>query len=248
MNEIVSSQALLFITSIEIGIILGMVFDIIRVTRKIVKIPDVLVQIEDLLYWIICGLVGFYILYITNYAEIRPFVFVGMVLGAIFYFATFSIVFMKAATAVINYVKALLKRLWQLFLIPVRWCIKTIKRPIRYMDKQIAIKKEKQYIWVHKRRRIKYQQAADAQTQKLVDAKFKKINLEEKQKQREADRLKKEANKQVALHQKEVTKQEKLHQKEVSKQVKVHEKEMNKQEKALKKVTESKNNDQKIAK
>ncbi|WP_054739030.1 spore cortex biosynthesis protein YabQ [Cellulosilyticum ruminicola] len=71
MNEIVSSQALLFITSIEIGIILGMLFDIIRVTRKIVKIPDLLVQIEDVLYWIVSGLVGFYILYITNYAAIR---------------------------------------------------------------------------------------------------------------------------------------------------------------------------------
>ena len=144
MNEIVSSQALLFITSIEIGIIMGMIFDLIRVTRKIVKAPNFLVQVEDLLYWIVCGLIGFYILYVTNYAEIRPFIFVGMILGAVFYFATFSIIFMKAATAVINYVKALLKRLWQLFLIPVRWCVKTIKRPINYAKKQIALEKEKQ--------------------------------------------------------------------------------------------------------
>lgn len=204
MNEIVSSQALLFITSIEIGIVLGMVFDIIRVTRKIIKIPDILVQIEDLLYWIVCGFIGFYILYVTNYAEIRPFIFIGMVLGAVFYFATFSIVFMKAATAVINYVKALLKRLWQLFLIPVRWCIKTIKRPIRYMNKQVAIKKEKQYIWYHKKKRIKYQQKADRLTQQLIDAKLKKINLEEKQKEREAKKIKKEVSKQEKTLKKDV--------------------------------------------
>ncbi|WP_054739028.1 hypothetical protein [Cellulosilyticum ruminicola] len=48
----------------------------------------------------------------------------------------------------------------------------------------------------HKKKRIKYQQEADKRTQKLVDAKFKKINLEEKQKERAAEKLKRETEKQ----------------------------------------------------
>lgn len=213
MNEIVSSQALLFITSIEIGIIMGMIFDIIRVTRKIVKVPDFIVQIEDLIYWILCGLVGFYILYVTNYAEIRPFVFIGIVLGAVFYFATFSIVFMKAATVVINYVKALLKRLWQLFLIPVRWGIKTIKRPIVYVKKQTAIKKEKQRIITRQKRREKYQQEADKLTEKYINEKLKKINLEEKRN----EKLKKEAE---AKKEKAIQDEEVLEAKKTKKRIK----------------------------
>ncbi len=180
MNEIVSSQALLFITSIEIGIVMGMIFDFIRVIRKIVKHPNIFVQIEDLLYWMSCGLVGFYMLYITNYADIRSFVFIGIILGAVFYFATFSIVFMKAATVIINYVKVLLKKLWQLFLVPMKWCIKTIKRPIIYLKKRIAIEKERSYIVYRKKRRERYQQEADRRTEKYVSEKLKKINLEEK--------------------------------------------------------------------
>nr|WP_303244277.1 spore cortex biosynthesis protein YabQ [uncultured Cellulosilyticum sp.] len=189
MNEIVSSQALLFITSIEIGIVMGMIFDLIRVIRKIVKHPSFFVQVEDLLYWIVCGLISFYMLYVTNYADIRPFILIGIILGAVFYFATFSIVFMKAATAVINYVKALLKRLWQLFLIPVKWCIKTIKRPIIYAKKQLAIEKERQYVAYRKKQRVKYQQEADRQTEKYINEKLKKINLEEKRN----EKLKKQA-------------------------------------------------------
>lgn len=78
MNQIVNDQALLFITCIEIGVIIGMFFDIIRILRKLIKHPDFLVQIEDALYWVICALIGFYMLYVNNYGAIRPFVFIGI--------------------------------------------------------------------------------------------------------------------------------------------------------------------------
>ena len=198
MNEIVSSQALIFITSVEVGIVMGMIFDLIRVIRKIIKHPNFFVQIEDLLYWIVCGLIGFYMLYVSNYADIRAFIFIGIILGAVLYFATFSIVFMKAATAVINYIKALVRRLWQLFLIPIRWFVKTLKRPIRYVKNKAELEKQKRWIEYRKRLRVKYQQYADKQTDKYLESKYKKINLEEKRQaklkqQEEAAQLKKVA-------------------------------------------------------
>ena len=136
MNQIVNSQALLFITSVEIGILMGILYDLIRISRKIVKHPNFLVQIEDMLYWIVCGLIGFYMLYITNYAAIRPFIFIGMILGAIFYFTTFSIVFMKIATIVINYIKELLKKVFRLLLIPTRGVIHFILIPLKYISQK----------------------------------------------------------------------------------------------------------------
>ena len=44
MNQIVSSQARLFITSIEIGIVMGIIFDMVRIDRKIIKHPNFFVQ------------------------------------------------------------------------------------------------------------------------------------------------------------------------------------------------------------
>ena len=49
MNQVVSSQAILFITSVEIGILMGVLFDLIRIFRKLLKHPNFLVQVEDML-------------------------------------------------------------------------------------------------------------------------------------------------------------------------------------------------------
>ena len=110
MNEMVSSQSMLFLASVEIGVLMGVLFDLIRIFRKILKHPNFLVQIEDMLYWIICALLGFYRLYICNYAAIRPYICIGIILGAVFYLLTFSIIFMKIATAIIKYVKSLVSK------------------------------------------------------------------------------------------------------------------------------------------
>lgn len=140
MNQIVSSQAILFITSVEIGVLMGVLFDLIRIFRKLLKHPNFLVQVEDMLYWIACGLMGFYRLYVCNYAEIRPYIFVGIVLGAVFYFATFSIIFMKIATAVINYIKFLVSKLIKWIIVPIKFMILTMVRwiniPIQYISKR----------------------------------------------------------------------------------------------------------------
>ena len=140
MNQIVSSQSMLFLASVEIGVLMGVLFDLIRIFRKIVKHPNFLVQIEDMLYWIVCALLGFYRLYICNYAEIRPYICIGIILGAVFYFLTFSVIFMKIATAVINYVKALVNKLIRLIIVPIKAFIKLLKRwiqiPIQYISKR----------------------------------------------------------------------------------------------------------------
>ena len=134
MNQIVNSQSLLFITCIEIGIIMGAFFDLIRISRKIVKHPDFFVQLEDLIYWVICALIGFYLLYINNYAAIRPFVFIGILLGAILYFASFSLLFMKVATVIIHYVKTLVRQLIRFLAVPVKWIIRIIGIPIKHIN------------------------------------------------------------------------------------------------------------------
>ncbi len=163
MNQIVSSQSLLFMTCAQIGIIMGIFFDLIRIFRKIIKHPDFLVQIEDFLYWVVCAFVGFYMLYISNYAAIRPFVFIGILLGAILYFASFSIIFMKIATIVIDYVKRIIAQLIHLMLIPIKKVVVLISIPLKYVHNQLSIvnyyKKRKlrkiKRKWYHKKAEIR---------------------------------------------------------------------------------------------
>ncbi|MBE6023942.1 MAG: spore cortex biosynthesis protein YabQ [Cellulosilyticum sp.] len=176
MNQIVSSQSMLFLTSVEIGILMGALFDLIRIFRKLLKHPNFLVQIEDMLYWIVCGFVAFYMLYICNYAEIRPYIFIGIILGGIFYFATFSVVFMKIATIVINYIKAIIHKLIQWVIIPcmrviklmIRAVIGWIKMPIRYISK-----KWHHWMYMNKLRyrqykRVRYEQKSDKKVEQYL--------------------------------------------------------------------------------
>lgn len=172
MNQIVSSQSMLFVASVEIGVLMGVLFDLIRIFRKVLKHPNFLVQIEDMLYWFACGLIGFYRLYVCNYAEIRPYIFIGIVLGAVFYFLTFSVIFMKIATTIINYTKAFIRKLIKWLIVPIKAILKILirwfKMPIRYISKKghhfcyINKLKFRQY------KRKQYEQKADHKVEQYL--------------------------------------------------------------------------------
>lgn len=174
MNQIVSNQAMVFIASVEIGVLMGVLFDLIRIFRKLLKHPNFLVQIEDMLYWIVCGLVGFYRLYMCNYAEIRPYIFIGIVLGVVFYFLTFSIVFMKIATAIINYLKMLVGKVIKWILIPIKeFMKKVIKIVMKWFEIPVLYisKKWHHFCYINK---LKYRQYKREQYEQKSDQKVER--------------------------------------------------------------------------
>lgn len=163
MNKLVTEQTLVFLTSIQIGLLMGVLFDIIRIVRKLIKHPNFLVQIEDMFFWVFCAFVGFYILYICNYAEIRPFVFVGMILGATLYFLTLSIWVMKIATFLINWIRKVIRKVITIVLIPIRALWKCIKWPVR-----LLILKLRKIKWFF---RLKYHIWKNSRNEKKMDKK-----------------------------------------------------------------------------
>lgn len=168
MNQMITEQSLLFLTAVQIGVLMGVLFDLIRIFRKLIKHPNFLVQIEDMLYWVICGFIGFYMLYICNYAEIRPYIFIGIVLGGVFYFTTFSIIFMKIATIVIFYIKAFIRRLIELILIPLKGILAMIRIPLRYIIKQCVHLKYTCKLRYRQMKRKKYEQKSDKKVEKYL--------------------------------------------------------------------------------
>lgn len=129
----ISEQAFLFLTCVQTGIIMGMLYDLIRIFRKIIHHPNWVVQIEDLLYWVTCGCFAFIMLYWENYGQIRLFVFLGILIGSVLYFCTFSILFMRIATLIINWTKKAIRRLIHFILIPIKCIIGLIRIPINYI-------------------------------------------------------------------------------------------------------------------
>ncbi len=132
-NQLVNEQALLFFECLRVGIVMGIVYDLLRISRKLIKHLDIFVHIEDLLYWVGCSILAFSMVYMHNYANIRIFAFIGIILGAVFYFITFSVLFMKVATKVIEWLQVAIKYIFNLVMVPIKWTISMLLIPLGFL-------------------------------------------------------------------------------------------------------------------
>ena len=65
----VLKQANIFLVFIFDGILIGILFDIFRVLRKNFKTPDVVTYLEDILFWILTGVILLYSIFIVADGE-----------------------------------------------------------------------------------------------------------------------------------------------------------------------------------
>ena len=84
------NQILTFATMIGVGLFLGLLFDMYRVSLGKRRQNRILIWTMDLLYWLVCVLVVFFALLFTNGGELRFYIFIGLVSGALFYYRLLS--------------------------------------------------------------------------------------------------------------------------------------------------------------
>ena len=74
-----TNQLYVFTIFIITGILTGVLFDIFRIFRKSFLTPDWLTRIEDILFWLLTGLLILYTIFNFNNGEIRFYLFLGIV-------------------------------------------------------------------------------------------------------------------------------------------------------------------------
>ncbi|HHX63059.1 MAG TPA: hypothetical protein GX707_20455 [Epulopiscium sp.] len=161
----INEQAFLFLTCVKTGIIMGILYDLIRVFRKIIHHYNWVVQLEDLLYWITCGCFAFIMIYWRNYGQIRSFVFLGIIIGLTLYFCTVSILVMKITTQIINWAKKAINKFLHFIFIPIKCIILTIRIPINAISNKYkainrfrALHKQKSKVkWRRRRAKLRTQ-------------------------------------------------------------------------------------------
>ena len=116
----VSDQAVLFMTTVAIGFMIGFVYDLFRIARKTIPHTHIMVQIEDLLFWLLVTLLMFYLMLNRNYGEIRFFSIAGAALGAVLYFCSASILVMRVSVAIISFVQKIVATVVRIVFAPVR--------------------------------------------------------------------------------------------------------------------------------
>ena len=108
----VSGQIKLFLLMILSGILTGLLYDFIRLLRRLIKHKNFFVQAEDLLFWLIISIGIFLLLLEKNFGQVRFFCVAGIFLGMFFYWGVFSSFVLKILFCVGDFfIKAFLRAL-----------------------------------------------------------------------------------------------------------------------------------------
>ncbi len=111
----VTNELIAFLYFAVAGMISGCIFDLFRCKRKNFKTSNVFVYIEDLLFWIIIGGIALYTSYIAANGQVRVYMLISMLLGAMIYFLTFSKICYKVFETLCRYIKRLLEVFLKIF-------------------------------------------------------------------------------------------------------------------------------------
>lgn len=102
MSEVIAWEGIFFLRCFLSGILMICFYDMIRIVRRIISHNIFAVAVEDILYWVLCGIFIFLLLYHGNGGTIRWFAIAGVMIGMLVYNLTISRYFVKYVSGLIN--------------------------------------------------------------------------------------------------------------------------------------------------
>ena len=133
----INNQALLFCVFIINGLLIGLLFDFFRILRKSFKTSDIITYIEDILFWILTGIILLYSIFTFNNGEIRFYMFLGVILGCIIYMLLFSRYIVNTITKIVLFFKKIIIKIINIIIYPLKMLIKILnkilKKPISFI-------------------------------------------------------------------------------------------------------------------
>ena len=124
----IENQAYLFGIFVINGILIGLLFDFFRILRKSFKTNDFITYVEDIVFWILTGIILLYSIFLFNNGEIRLFMFIAVLLGLIIYMLSISTYIIKVNVKIINFFKTIILKIISIILIPFKYIVKIFRK------------------------------------------------------------------------------------------------------------------------
>lgn len=86
----VLDQLHVFFAAIYTGFVIGIIYDLFGMLRRLSKAGRYLTGLLDLIFWTFAAMFSFAVLFYVNSGEIRAYGFLGMILGFTVYLCTLS--------------------------------------------------------------------------------------------------------------------------------------------------------------
>lgn len=144
MSREIVQELTFFTHSVLIGLVITFVYDWIRVLRRLFKHGTLLMSVEDLLFWLACGIGVFYMLYRENNGTLRWFAVLGAAVGMFFYKMIVRDAFVNIMSTCLHKIMWFVFRVLQIVLKPVKRLISAEKTFVLYTGRKL--KKCKNFI------------------------------------------------------------------------------------------------------
>jgi spore cortex biosynthesis protein YabQ len=136
MNNAIFYELRFFGASILWGIILLILYDFLRIFRRIVKHNSIIVGMQDIIYWVISSILIFRMMYQQNDGVIRGFSILAMLLGMILYHNLISDKLVKIIADSINGIFSFIGKILYFILRPFIFLFKKILKILSwFLDK-----------------------------------------------------------------------------------------------------------------
>ena len=135
------NQAYLFLVFSLTGVTIGILFDFFRILRKSIKTSNIITYIQDILFWILTGIIILYSIWYFNNGELRIFVFLGIIIGILIYMTTLSNIIVKIFTKILVFIINILKIPFKLIYTSIQKIITKILVLFNKITKKLTIKK-----------------------------------------------------------------------------------------------------------
>lgn len=137
MSQDIIREVTFFLHSVMIGVIITFVYDWFLILRKLIRHGTIWISIEDFIFWVVCGIGVFYMLYRENNGILRWFAVLGAMIGMICYKFFISKRFVHIMSTCIYKIMWFLFRIIQVMLKPLKWLFFKLRRFFSFLKKKL---------------------------------------------------------------------------------------------------------------
>lgn len=119
MSPNITAELYFLFHSFLMGILITVLYDVLRILRRIIPHNILAISLEDFLYWAVCSLLIFFVLIQENNGILRWFSVAGALAGMFLYKKTLGILFVKYTSRLVCKLLHIVGRLLNLFFRPL---------------------------------------------------------------------------------------------------------------------------------
>lgn len=137
MNSEIVYEINTFCKAIMLGVVWGVIYDLLRIFRRIKTCKTLRVGIEDTIYWCIMSIILIVFLYRNNGGTIRAYVIVGIAMGMFLYEISIGKFIVKYLSIFLRWLNnifhKIIRKIWKI----TYWGLKKIFKPFTMVCKRL---------------------------------------------------------------------------------------------------------------